>query len=488
MGKPTPSKRVQPRSTARLTILALLLTALLIRTADLSTKSLWYDELQSVTYAHLPLADLLASVQRFDPHPPLYYLQLHLWMAAGVTDYWIKLNSVFWSLLTIAALYVVLSRIFDESVGILAAFFYTIFPFSVAYAQEARMYTQIIFLSIGLLYFTHHFLVGQHPWRTGGGLVVVTTALLYSHGAAFLSLFSGATYVVAYVLTSRQRAARRWQRLAQWLLLQGVIILLYLPWLAHAYAITVSHTLKPDVESVFRTLSILLLGFGSLPFWLQLSAIMLTVGLMALLLRYDRASRALILAFIIVPILSCLLISYLYRPIWLHRTLAYSAPFWAVTFALAVDRSAKRLSTVTAQTTLRYTLLTAVTLLFFFALRNQQAGTYYPWRIREAATFMAHVTEPGDQIYIPYARLYWGFNWYFLGPGSVNPLAPSDELTTAEGIHIFSVNAAQETIVQGGCYWVLYRDIDETAPFQLRPALIVNDFDGLTVARICLAT
>ncbi len=484
------TKISRQKSTTRIAILALLLTALLIRSADLSTKTLWYDELQSVTYADLPLADLLESVQQFDPHPPLYYIQLYLWLLAGTADFWIKLNSLFWSLLSIAILYVVISAIFDENVGILAAFLLTISPFSVAYAQEARMYTQIMVLGIGVFYFTHQFLYGDRPWRMGGGIIVVTVAFLYSHGAGFLILVSGSTYAAIYLLTAKIAHGRRWKRFIQWLLLQIAIIILYLPWLARAYAINLSHTLKPDVETIFHTLSILLLGFGELPFWLRLGSVLITLGLIALLLQYDRASRPLVIAFVIMPVVISLAISYLYRPIWLHRTLAYTVPFWSVTIALAITRSAallhNRIHNRSGRDIVRYGFLTAVSLLFFLALRSQQSGSYYPWRIREAATFIRHVAAHDDQIYVPYSRLYWGFTWYFLGPGSVNPLATKDELTTNDGIHIFSVNAAQDPLAKGTCYWIIYRDVDETTPFQIRAALIINDFDGLMIARLCL--
>jgi len=140
--------------TTRLAALAVLTIAL--RLFNLAQGGLWYDELQSVTHSILPVRDLLASVQTFDPHPPLYYLQLHGWLWFGQSDFWIRLNSVVWSVLAALSLYLTSRVIFTVRVARWAALTFALSPLAIGEAQEARMYALLMFLGIWGWFFTHH--------------------------------------------------------------------------------------------------------------------------------------------------------------------------------------------------------------------------------------------------------------------------------------------------------------------------------------------
>ena len=66
------------------------------------------------------IKELVPSLIRFDPHPPLFYGQLHGWIAFGTSDLWIKLNSIVWALLAALSLYYASRRIFDKRIAVLA--------------------------------------------------------------------------------------------------------------------------------------------------------------------------------------------------------------------------------------------------------------------------------------------------------------------------------------------------------------------------------
>ncbi len=160
--------------------------ALVVRLVNLTNQGLWYDELQSVTFAHPPLKQLLNNVYTFDYHPPLYYLQLHFWLLPNASDAWVRMNSVFWGTLTTASLLIAGWQVFERRTALLAAALFAVAPIAVHYGQEARMYAMMMFLAVWIWFFTHEFLEGWHPWISAAGILVSTTAFLYSHGAGFL--------------------------------------------------------------------------------------------------------------------------------------------------------------------------------------------------------------------------------------------------------------------------------------------------------------
>jgi len=150
---------------------AILLGALGLRLLWLSPQGLWYDEIHSTTYAILPLRQTLLAVQRIDPHPPLYYLQLHFWMLVNTGDVWIKLNSVMWSLLTGLSLFLIGRRIYGRVPALLAVFIFALMPLAVLYAQNVRMYAMLMYVAVWAWYFTHQFLMNGSTWPRILGII-----------------------------------------------------------------------------------------------------------------------------------------------------------------------------------------------------------------------------------------------------------------------------------------------------------------------------
>jgi len=58
-----------------------LASAGILRAFRQTAKSLWFDEIMSITIATKPVAQLLSALQRFEPDPPFHYLVLNVWTA-----------------------------------------------------------------------------------------------------------------------------------------------------------------------------------------------------------------------------------------------------------------------------------------------------------------------------------------------------------------------------------------------------------------------
>ncbi len=213
----------------RLGFPAVMLLAFGLRVYRLGVDSLWYDETVSALLARRPLAEMWAHTAR-DIHPPLYYALLHFWrLLAGGSEYSLACFSVWFGVAGVAMVGYLGWRLFGARVGLLAALLMTVNPFSIWYAQEVRMYSLGVFLTLLLLKFTLD--VWEDAGRGGWALfgVAVTSALML-----------WTLYYAAFTLVALNLVALPWlwfkgrRKLWPWLGAQVAAIILYLPWLPHA--------------------------------------------------------------------------------------------------------------------------------------------------------------------------------------------------------------------------------------------------------------
>ncbi len=463
-------------------LVGILLLALIVRLAGLPSRGLWYDELRSVTYAILPVGDLLTSVRVFDPHPPLYYLQLHFWMLFGTGDEWVKLNSVVWSMLALISLYYLCLKQFDRQTALLAALLFALSPYAVFYAQEARMYSLLMFLGVWSFFFTYRWILYHWKWDLLGSLLF-SLAFLYSHGAGFIWLVSLGSFAVLFWIAgggNEKRAALLFG------LLQLLVVALYIPWLVRAAQVThIEHTWLPSLQDGFGTLFTLLFGAFQRPFsWRMLMVVLLVLAGIAAASVRNPAVRFLVVSFLLVPMGFAAAISYLYRPIWLPRLFAYLLPFLSIILALTIRE-------ISGMVRIRrlpkaWVSLAAIGgsgLALAAGLVWQQTTYSYPWNIPAAVAYVRQNAAPGGVIYVPNERLYWAAGWYLAGPGKVNPLTTDYLLILQNGLQFLS-NPSIGEANNPSTTWILYRPGDGTAPFETWQLEPVAEFNQLVVARV----
>ena len=458
------------------------LLSLLIRLWGLGEQGLNYDETQSVTHAILPLPDLLKSVLTFDPHPPIYYVQLHWWMQLGVSDWWIKSNSVVWSFLTTILLFNISKRMFNLEIAIIASILFAISPFAVLQAQDARMYSLLMFLALLSFMFTRRFLEGPRVLWSGIGVFLTTIAFLYSHGTGFMLLISLFSYTLIHF---RQQKNRNRMRFLQWCLLQLLILTSYTLWLARAYSIHLGHLVVPEFSDIAIAVYVLLFGFTTEVdiLWFQWGILFITIIALSIATPFlNKTDKMIVISFVIIPIVFCITVSYLYRPIWHYRVLAYITPFLSLAMALVIANIRSHHKKGVAITS--YGISAIIISGFLVALIYQQTRASYPWsNIKQAAAYVQSEIEAGDVVYVPEERVFWGWIWYFSGPGGVNPLDSTYSFTTDEGVQIFSKPAIDVTEVkETQAYWLIYYyGFDSTLLFESYQPDMTRDFNGLVV-------
>jgi mannosyltransferase len=221
-----PRARLVPASVVlpALIVLALMAISLYLRTYSLG-KALWMDEGLSIGIASQPLLDI-PSVLRQDGSPPLYYMLLSVWTdVIGKGPGETQGLSVAVSLLAIPGALWAGWSLFGRRAGLMAAALAAVNPFLTIYAQETRMYSLMLVLSLLMTAaFLHVFAFRNSRYLPL--FVVLLAAMLYTHNWG-LFVTAGALCAAAYCWFE---AADRRSFARDALIGFGGAGVLYLPW------------------------------------------------------------------------------------------------------------------------------------------------------------------------------------------------------------------------------------------------------------------
>jgi len=142
---------------------AITLIAAVLRLHGLSAKSIWFDEAMSAEIARLPWSQFASALWNREANMALYYLLLHFWLALGATPGFIRGLSVVFSVATVPVIGLLGTRLFGRKTGLIAAWLLSINAYHIRYAQEARSYALLVFLSaLATLFFVWNL---QEPSR-----------------------------------------------------------------------------------------------------------------------------------------------------------------------------------------------------------------------------------------------------------------------------------------------------------------------------------
>lgn len=253
-----------------LSVIVVLATA--IRLATLGAQSFWLDEGVSYVTAARPLPALLAFVGREDIHPPLYYVLLHGWLAAGESEFWLRLLSAGAGIAAVAVFGFIGRLLIDARAGLAGAFILAVSPLQVWYAQEARMYSLVVLLALTLVgCLWQALMTTRRPGWWWTGVAVSGALLLYTSTSSVWVLAAVNLFLLGYILVTR-----RWQVARGWLLSHLTMVLLFAPWLpALRHQLAISKAIAawiapPTIGTAINVLT----DFNSrnLPFWFRSAA------------------------------------------------------------------------------------------------------------------------------------------------------------------------------------------------------------------------
>jgi len=360
--------------------------------------------------------DALSSAWRFDPHPPLYYLQLHGWFeVVGVSEMGARANSWLISVLCSVALYAAAARHLGERIGFLATVLFAVAPYSVFQGGLVRMYALLMLLAV-LLWATTTAVLESVRWRVPAiGMLAVTLAALATHGAAVLLWASSLVLIVMWFVND---PTTRWRRAALAASLQLACLTPVIPWFAF-HRRMLAHPLKPLPGDVARTAFELLVAAAHPAAWAAATATAIMAVLMVIGFRDDQ-TRSMAAAFLLAPLVLAAVLSYAVQPIWLTRTFAAFVPFWCIAGAVAIYRAKPYAPRGTALASGVGILLCLMFVLGVWRHPEDEARLAY----RTAAHLITDRAGPTDRVLLDSPRAYWAYAWYALHQRPVDTSDP----------------------------------------------------------------
>jgi hypothetical protein len=205
-----------------------------VRIICIGRESLWLDEGVSVMQAFKDSSKIWQSTAHGDLNPPLYYYVLHYWvLLAGQQEGSMRLLSAILSALSVWLVYRVGKEVLCRPAAIFAALLTALSLYHLRYAQELRAYALFGFASLLSSLFLLR-LCRRYSPVLAAGYILATAMMLYSHPYAVFQCFSQNLFFLLGWLFYRGFIGIRWR---QWILLQGLVLLLFSPWLWEMFSI-----------------------------------------------------------------------------------------------------------------------------------------------------------------------------------------------------------------------------------------------------------
>lgn len=405
-------------------IWGVVLLALCLRLIGLSDGGIWLDEVYPITFASLPLFDGIVASLRFDLHPPLYVVQLHLWSLFGRSDTWLLLNSVFWSVLGVLALYWAARERFNRSVALWAALFLAVMPRQIEFAQSARMYamlTTLIILAWGL---QNRVLQPDVRRRDVILFVAAGAAIAWTHVTGFFVLGLIGLYGAAMLV--KFRADR--EVIRRFVYAQGAIALALVLPVANALVRNVGHATVPALDEIGTALPQEIVGPSAIMFEPFLIAAIGITLLLAIGVWHARKGRSEFVFLVVVPLLTLLVLSYTIKPAWHTRNLVLVLPFLSLIGALLIVRLGAWLR-LKPTGDRRHAGIAGAAVVVVLGLA---ALPYYmdyrkPNDFEEIGRVVDDRLRAGDVLYIPRRDIFWGVAREWFGPDWGSPMKVQDE-------------------------------------------------------------
>jgi hypothetical protein len=330
----------------------ILLVAFALRVVQLDRRPLWWDEGNSVYFAHQSLSALVSETRvTNDTDPPVYRLALGGWrMLAGSSPFALRFFSALLGVLVVALTWAVgcwLATgtgewLAGRGTALLAALFVALSPMQVHYTREAKGYafaTVCALLSVyawgrGLGYFSARLSSRSESIRWWTVYALSTAAAIGAHYYLGLLVLWQGLWVMgsAGVALIRGSPARHKElvRLGQWILAVGAVALLLTPWALTVFGTTVRGVTglsREDALSPWNYLSQVGVEFGAGPNGEGIAALIASCGLaiLAVVGALSGGKRAFLLTWVVVPLAAAYLVQAAYS-FFFPRFLLYLGP------------------------------------------------------------------------------------------------------------------------------------------------------------------
>ena len=358
-----------------------------IRLWNLTHSCLWFDEIFSIHAAEHSWSSFFGFIAQDLIHPPFFYVLLKFWISVGGESlFWLRFFPVLFSIIALIPFYFLCKQLKLKLPTIAFALtFLAVNGSLVKYAQEVRMYSLLLCLSLFSLWLFARFLnVGKGIWF----LTFVNILLVHTQ---YFGWFLVVAEVVAVLYLQRIK-------IVQTLIMFGLTAVSFVPWLVAVFQASkinadVSQNLgwasKPNLPTLIRFVFNL-----NEPFYYQASNVdaisnwLITVPLLLIIFTWlgfyfavwnkqtekEKNVFHFLLIFIFTPFLSAFLASWMLPfSIWGTRHLIIIFPVYSIFLAIAFEKIPVK--------SLKIILISAILFLYgtAFILQNERGTQKLNW-------------------------------------------------------------------------------------------------------------
>ena len=393
--------------------------AALLRMTNIGGESLWFDESLSHWFSGRPMAELWGSVPLYETHPPAYYTILKFWRAIfGDSETALRGLSALAGTAVVPAAYftgiAVAGASFGRGVGAAAAVFCALSPLYLLHSQEARPYPMLTLAAAVAMWGAFWLLANPRPasipyWgagRTGEadgrGAMAAWFALVFG-AAGSLWLHNMSVLFIAALLATilpalMVRTSLSRPLMVNALLAGGAIFLIwapFIPMLVKQTANVKGNFWLPDegAGAFFQRAQYLLLphtgGWPARALFFAMAAL----GYRVLAKERGAAAAICLAGMTAIPIALIIAVSHLYTPVFVARTILWTAiPFYVAAGAGLAAVARWRLAVGVPLIVLWAAMFLAGDWVYFHGAKKE------PWR--ELAQYMASATPGGGKLLV----------------------------------------------------------------------------------------
>ncbi|WP_166437319.1 glycosyltransferase family 39 protein [Niastella caeni] len=260
-------------------IYLIVLFAFILRAWNLTSQSLWLDELHNMIEADPAISwgQLFSYLKCCDQHPPLYFIIERLaFTIFSHTEGVARSISVIAGTISVWCMWLLGREVFSKQLGYIAAILTCVNYYNIFYSQEARGYIfAFLFATLSFLYFIK--LIRSPVRRNVILYAVFTLLLLYSHYYSLFAVASQGLLALLFIFLEEKRTEKT--RLFKAFLFSGIIILVgYAPWVpfllemsriksfwignvSHDFIIAFFRNYFGDAETLIPVLTLLLIVY-----------------------------------------------------------------------------------------------------------------------------------------------------------------------------------------------------------------------------------
>lgn len=426
----------------RLLSLLAILVGFGLRLYHLGTESLWYDETVSVALAQKSIPDLIRHTAG-DIHPPGYYLLLHGWQAlthptpAFGLEFLYAWPSLCSGVIVMVLLFAIGRTLINVQIAWLALWLAAVNPYHIWYSQEVRMYTVGAALGLLCLWALLQWwqpLSAAMRWRWLAIYIVGGAAGLYT---LYYFLFTLLALNGIALWRWRCQSQTTVRALGAWLLAQGVLLLLWSPWLPIFWRQITEPPVPPwriawttgdqFLAAMAESASTLLSGQSSPAatawLWLFLFGSILIIAYLGYaniissnaerlhhrqLRAAHPASFLILIAYLLIPLVVILAVTLWVTPLYHVRYLFTYAPVMVLLLAMAVAYLFRQQHLFGVGGLIAFLLLNAWSLYNFWYTPAFSADDH-----RAAVAQVAQAWRPGDVLLVNAGWVYTALTTYW---------------------------------------------------------------------------